>query len=145
MPAYFVRLGRMVRSAVSQRRIGSPVALRAFFHLSPDHGRLMPLLGEALNTASGWFASPPARLYALGGVREGQVTVLLEYAGGETALVSVGVLQDPTPSADLLLIGNRGTLRYEGRSEPGEPGAVDARLVGAVERSLASRTPVEIR
>lgn len=140
----FAGLEKAVAGAIAQKRIGSPVSLRAFFHLSADHGKMMPALGEALAAAERWLGSPPVRVYALGGVRTGEITAMVEYAGGQTALVSVGVLRNPAPASNLILIGNRGTLRFEDDSELGEPGAGSRKLVEAVERSLAAQNPVEV-
>ena len=142
---YFAGLEKAVAEAIAQQRIGSPVSLRAFFHLSADHGLLMQILGEALAAAEKWFRSAPVRVYALGGIRTGEITALVEYAGGQTALVSVGALRNPTPLANLMLIGNRGTLRFEDDSEWGEPGEGNRKLMREVERSLATQTPVEVQ
>jgi hypothetical protein len=138
----FRRLGEAV--AAAQKQIGRAVALRAFFELSADHGRLLPVVEAALAAAEQWFGSTPARVYALGGARHGEVTVLAEYAGGQTALVSAGVLRDPLPRADVLLIGNHGALRFQ------EPAALAAEpahagLRRAIEQSLASGAPAEVK
>lgn len=95
--SYFAWLSKAVAEAIDQKRIGSPVSLRAFFYLSPDHGLLLPTLGEALAAASAWFRGRPVRVYALGGIRAGEITVLVEYSAGQTALVSAGILRDPMP------------------------------------------------
>ena len=138
--AYFPWLAKAVKSALSQNRIGTPVALRASFHLTPDHGRLLPILAEAVTTASGWFAGEPTRIYALGGIQTGEITVMVEFARGETALVSTAVLRIPVPLADLLLIGNRGTLRFEDAPAAG----INPKLLKAIEQSLAARSPVTL-
>ena len=142
--SHWAWLEQAVAEAIAQKRIGSPVSLRAFFHLSADHGVLLETLGEALTAAGGWFRSPAVRVYALGGVRAGEITAMVEYAGGETALVSVATLRDPAPWADVLLIGNRGTLRYQDHPEPGPGARADRKLLAAVERSLAQAAVVEV-
>jgi hypothetical protein len=142
--SYFTWLEKEVARAIARKRIGTPVSLRAFFHLSADHGRLVGALAEALAAAGAWLASSPVRLYARGGVRAGEITAMVEYAGGQTALVSAAVLRNASPLADVLLIGNRGTLRYQDHPEPGEPGRPDARLWRAIEASLAAGAPVEV-
>jgi hypothetical protein len=137
-------LARAVSQAIASGRIGTPVALRGHFHLSADHGTLLPALEAALGAAAAWFTSAPVRIYATGGARYGEITALAEYAGGQTALVSAGVLRDPLPRADVLLIGNHGTLRFQ------EPVALAAEqghagLRRAIEQSLASGAPVEVK
>jgi hypothetical protein len=141
---YFAWLEKTVAGAIAQQRIGSLVSLRAFFQLSADHGRLMGILGEALAAAGKWFGSRPVRVYALGGIKAGEITAMIEYSGGETALVSAGVLRDPVPIADLMLIGNRGTLRHQDSPQLGEPGRGDEKLLRAIEKSLVGQAPVEV-
>lgn len=143
--SYFAGLGKAVAAAIAQNRIGSPVCLRAFFQLSADHGRLLQTMGEALAAASQWFSSPPARVFALGGIAAGEITAIVEYAGGQTALVCVGVLRNAPPLSNLLLIGNRGTLRFEDAPEIGEPGPANRPLLSAFEKSLAAQAPIEVR
>lgn len=142
--AYLTWLGGIVQDALTQKRIGSPVALRAFFLLSPDHGLLLPTLAEVLATCAGWFGSPLTRVYALGGVRGGEITALAEFSAGQTALLTAATLRDPTPLADLLVIGNHGTLRHQDHPESFQPGRADPKLARAIERSLAAGAPVEV-
>jgi len=142
--AYLTWLGGAVQQAITQKRIGSPVALRAFFLLSPDHGLLLPTLTEALTAVTQWFGSPLTRVYALGGVRTGEVTALAEFSAGQTALLTAATLRDPTPLADLLVIGNHGTLRHQDHPESFQPGRADPQLARALERSLAAGAPVEV-
>jgi len=142
--AYLTWLGGAVRNALTQKRMGTPVAVRGYFLLSPDHGLLLPTLAEALTMTAGWFGGLPARVCALGGVRSGEVTVLAEFPGGETALLSAATLRDPPALADLLVIGNRGTMRYQDRPEALAPGSADPKLMRAIERSLAEQGPVEV-
>ena len=89
--AYLTWLGGAVQQAITQKRIGSPVALRAFFLLSSDHGLLLPTMAEALTAAARWFGSPLTRVYALGTVQAGEITALAEFAAGQTALVTAAV------------------------------------------------------
>jgi hypothetical protein len=142
--AYLAWLADNVQNAITQKRIGTPVALRGFFLLSPDHGLLLPTLAEALMTAAQWFGSPLTRVYALGGVRGGEITALAEFSAGQTALLTAATLRDPTPLADLLVIGNHGTLRHQDHPESFQPGRADANLARALERSLAAGVPVEM-
>lgn len=142
--AYLTGLRGAVQDALTAKRIGSPVSLRALLLVSPDHGLLLPTLAEILTVCTQWFSAPPARLYALGGVRDGVITALAEFPAGQTALVTAATLHDPTPLADLLVIGNRGTLRYQDHPESFAPGPADPKLSRALERSLALGTPVEL-
>ena len=142
--AYLTWLGGVVHQALTQKRIGTPVALRAYFLLSPDHGLLLPTLAEALTTAARWFGSPLTRVYCLGGVRAGEITAHAEFSAGQTALLTAATLRDPLSLADLLVIGNHGTLRHQDRPESFQPGPADPKLARALERSLAAGAPVEV-
>ncbi len=142
--AYLTWLGDAVQNALTQKRIGSPVALRAYFLLSPDHGLLLPTLAEALTTAARWFGSPLTRVYALGGVRGGEITAVAEFSAGQTALLTVATLRDPIPLADLLIIGNHGTIRHQDHPASFQPGPADPKLARALQRSLAAGVPVEV-
>jgi hypothetical protein len=142
--AYLTWLADNVQNAIIQKRIGTPVALRGFFLLSPDHGLLLPTLAEVLTTAAQWFGSPLTRIYALGGVRAGEITALAEFSAGQTALLTAATLRDATAMADLLVVGNHGTLRHQDHPESFEPGRADPKLARALERSLAAGAPVEV-
>jgi hypothetical protein len=142
--AYLTWLGGAVQQAITQKRIGSPVALRAFFLLSSDHGLLLPTMAEALTAAARWFGSPLTRVYALGTVQAGEITALAEFAAGQTALVTAATLRDPIPLADILVIGNHGTLRHQDHPEAFQPGRADPKLARALERSLAAGDPVAV-
>ena len=140
----FTRLTRTVAEALASQRIGLPVSVRAHFHLTADHGLLLPILEAALAAAEKWFASSATRAYALGGARHGEITALVEYTAGQTALVSVAVLRDPLPRTDILLLGNRGTLRFQESVTLGADGASHPKLRAALERSLTTQAPAEV-
>lgn len=139
----FGDLEQAVSRALASKRIGIPVAARGFFQVSPDHGALLAVLESAVAASAVWFGSGVRRVYALGGARHGEITVTVEFAAGQTALVSAAVLRDPAPLADLLLLGNRGTLRFQEPAALRPEGAHPA-LRAAIERSLASGQPVEV-
>jgi hypothetical protein len=144
--AYLDRLEKWIASGLAEKPVGEPVAVRAFFQLTGDHGLLLPTLAAATAIASTWFSSRPSRLYALGGVEAGYASVLAEFAGGQTAMLTVESLQRGRPSVTMLVIGNHGTIRYEDSPEStgsdisGIPWKKP--LLEALEQSLRRAAPV---
>lgn len=150
--AYLTWLAESVRLKLQAKAIGQPVALRAHFELSGDHGLLTPTTATGVSLAVGWFESNELSLYAQGGPSQGYVNVLARFDGGQTALLGAALTQTSDiarpPSVMLLLVGNLGTMRFE--DEPGrfedEPGGdtLDAGLApmrgeqqGPIEAAIA--------
>ena len=137
--AYLTWLAESVRLKLQAKAIGQPVALRAHFELSGDHGLLTPTTATGVSLAVEWFESNELSLYAQGGASQGYVNVLARFDGGQTALLGAALTQTSDmarpPSVMLLLVGNLGTIRFE--DEPGrfedEPGGdtLDAGLAPA--------------
>ena len=107
-------LSETVSDAIGDRRIGRPVAVRLYAYLSPDHGELLRGTADALALADRWLPGELVRLEARGSVELGHVTVLAEFSGGETALVSGACLHDGPPRIDFLILGTQGSVRHEG-------------------------------
>lgn len=143
---YLERLEKWIVSALAEKPVGEPVAVRAFYQITSDHGLLLPVLAEATSMAGAWFASVPLRLYALGGPEAGYLSVLAEYARGQTAMLTVEELQQGSPSVSLFLIGNHGTLRYEDSPDLQERElsriSWKQPLISALQRSLRTGQPV---
>lgn len=143
--AYLDWLDAAVRSAISNNAAGTLVALRALLQISSDHGHLLPMAAQTAELASRWFAAPLARVSAHGDLAAGHLSVLAEYAAGQTALLTAEVMRNEPPMVALLLFANRGTLEF--RDAPFEPQftPIDCAALALVERSLATAQPVEAR
>src|SRR5262245_45571344 len=115
--AYLDQLEKWIASGLAQKPVGEPVAVRAFYQLTADHGLLLPMLAAATSMTATWFSSQPVRLYALGGAQTGYISVLAEFARGQTAILTVESLQQRRPAVSVLVIGNHGTLRHEDSPE----------------------------
>ncbi|MGH9659609.1 MAG: hypothetical protein ACRD96_13760 [Bryobacteraceae bacterium] len=124
-----------MEKALATGRIGRPVAVRAFLQWTADHGVLTRLAADACDAAARWFESAVTACYARGGAAEGYVSVLAEYARGETALVAAEVLREGPAATLVLVVGNRGTLQFDDAA-PEQPG--DSPLRALIERSLAT-------
>lgn len=139
-----------VLTAVRAKRIGTPVSVRIVDHTASEVGEIEPLLARALEASTCWLDADVRRLAALGDLRSGQVSVLLDFPQGQTALVSVGTRGHSRPLLEVVVVGNRGVLSWEPGQRPA-PGAEPAgprpsqaagRLLDAVRRSLESKSPV---
>ena len=142
---YLAWLDATIAAQLARDAIGRPVFLRASLQLTADHGLLAPILAAQLESAARWMASPLRRLYAQGGERQGFLSVLAEFDGGQTALLSSELTHGGEASADLLLLGQRGSFRFQDQPEPiqlSEPPAPNPALAMALARSLATAKPV---
>ena len=145
----------VVTSALHINQVSRAVSVRAFLQLSADHGHLDAILAEMTTHVSAWFESKPARLYALGGAESGQLTVLVEFEAGQTALITAALLMaSQAPVADLLVIGNHGTLRWDGGAgtmllevpyEPAPLGGDGQAIRAAVGESLRTAASVVVK
>ena len=154
---YLDWLEQTLAARLAAKPIGEPVAVRAFFQLSEDHGLLTPALAAAVAASARWLDSRPSRLHAQGGAAQGFLSVLVEFAGGQTALVTSETRHALGPTLGesavlVLILGNHGSLRYDdqpgagGLSFPALP-ADQARYQpfhAAIERSLRTGRPAEV-
>jgi hypothetical protein len=144
--AYLDRLEKWIASGLAEKPVGEPVAVRAFCQLTGDHGLLLPTLAAVTSITATWFSSRPVRLYALGGADVGYASVLAEFAGGQTAILTVETLQRGRPSVTILMIGNHGTIRYEDSPETTGSDVSEVPwkkpLLEALEQSLRRAAPV---
>jgi hypothetical protein len=137
-------------------RIGRPVCVRGHLELSADHGRLLPALAGAAQRALEWLGEGASRVFAAGSIEAGHVCTLIEGRGGPACLLSIALRRRSFPVADILVIGNQGSLRHEGL-ENGLSASVEAVEAGrdalseaaramltAIERSLESAAPVDV-
>ena len=102
-----------VQAALQTGQAGQPVAARVIVHLEADHGRIERLAARILNNVSMWFEGRPERLTTFGDVETGQLSTLAVFAGGQTALISVGCCTTADPLLELVVWGNRGIVSWE--------------------------------
>lgn len=102
-----------ITNAIRTGQIGTPVAVRIVSHLSADHGTLERSAAQALAAASAWLDSDVDQLTAFGSVEAGQISALARFAGGQTAVVSVGSCGVGPPLFETLVTGSRGILSWE--------------------------------
>jgi predicted dehydrogenase len=143
-----------VAEALRTRQIGTPVAARAVAALTADHGSIEHQLARILAACTDWLGSQPDQLTAFGGAESGQVSALVRFEAGATALAAVSGTGVGRPLLEITVWGTRGILSYDGASSllPTMAGAADpalsktaARLLHQVLDSLASRESVSAR
>ena len=142
---YFAWLEKTVGAKLAAGAIGRPVFIRAHLELSADHGLLIPVTEAVLAITRRWMGSAAGvrGIYALGGVKHGSVTLQVEFAQGQTALVSAEPVHPAAePAVQILCTGQHGSLRFDDFPDPSaltqpiEPPKPGYR--GYIERSLVS-------
>ena len=143
---YLSWLEKTVGDQLSGDQVGKPVFVRAHLELTADHGLLIPISEAGVSLARRWLGAGVRSIYALGGVQYGTLSLQVEFAQGQTALLSAELTHGGESSVQLLCVGQHGTLRFDDFPDPvllmqpiqtPKPG-----YRGYIERSLASGRPV---
>lgn len=145
-------LHRSVQSTIASKRLGTPVFVRYQLY-SQDRGPAVTArLARLVGIVQGWLNQPLERIYAVGNVKSGQVTLTVECRRGATALVSWARSRAEGDGVDLMLIGNHGVLYHDGGlselwDEPAEPltDAPNKEMVNLVQRALRSGRPEAVK
>jgi hypothetical protein len=144
-------LAHALYDTIRQGEIGIPVALRVsaqFGDRSIDVVQGAILVTQLAETA--FSESLPARLHARSTSDRRQLTVLASYRLGQSCFVTTTAIDGAGSTLDLLLIGNHGIVRLEGRElfdpEGGDSSLSDYGQVwkSAIEQSLSDGRAVEI-
>lgn len=106
-------LQQAVARALESGQVGTPVAARVVDHGASDPQGIEPRLAHLLALASQWMGAEPVRISAGGSIESGQRTALVLLAGGQSLLVSVGVLGQSPRAVSVLIFGSRGILSWE--------------------------------
>lgn len=150
---YLTRLTAAIKNELAQGRLGTPVYVRIVIVASSDHGHLVPVSVTGVQVVQELLGPAIDEIFVAGSVESGNLSLQLHLQGGRTGQVVVILKREGAPGADLLLVGNHGTLRHDLAEagladETGEglwsPGSVRAELVEAVEESLRKRMPVRL-
>ena len=109
---YLAWLDRTLAAKLAETPVGRPVFLRAFLQLTSDHGVLRGVAEETIRLAARWIGSEVRSVHWQGGVEEGYWTAMVEFEAGQTALISSETPGLGEPAAELLLLGQHGSLRF---------------------------------
>ncbi len=141
-------LNSTLSAALARGKVGTPVSLRLHLQVTEsnnDSVALLALLMPLLQTA---FGSPPNRLLTRRNAVADQLTVLFNFATGQSAMVTCGCGSARRTSLQLLLVGNCGVIRLEGgelfesTDVPERPDAQFLRTL--IERSITADQPVSM-
>jgi hypothetical protein len=146
MPA-LADLHRAVQATLAGKHLGRPVFVRYTLQGTEPLGSLVPRLVQLTTLVRDWLAQPLERVHAIGSADSGQVALTLQFHEGATAVVSLLRSHPTGPGADVLVIGNHGTLCHDtGMANPWDepgvlPGPPDVQLQAIIERALRSGKP----
>jgi len=134
-------LDRAVRAALASKRLGQPVFVRLTAH---GPGKAAEQLARLAALAGQWLGQALVRLHAVGS-KGGPASLTLLYAGGASAIVSVGGAK-ADGSLDLMILGSRGSLHQEGASSfHAVKDVPDPALLGPIRRALATGAPIDVK
>ncbi len=143
-------LEQSVQEVIDRNRIGRPVFIR-YTLLGPlKQDEMLALLSRMLDAARRWLGQPIGKVYAVGSLEGGQVSLTMQTPDGATALLSVGRTRATGDGIDLMVVGDHGAIYHDaGQGLLGCNGAryqrpgSEPKLLGLIERVLASGRPVQ--
>ena len=145
-------LQQSVSSVIAEGRIGSPMFLRCMAHLPVADTNIFSRMAALVAVANTWMPSPPERIYAPNQTDSTQITAMVQYTGGQTAMLSLNRIpeaQDTT--VNLLLIGNKGVIQHDTPVErhrlmqPPIKLSGGEELIKLIEAAIKAGTPLEFK
>ena len=105
-------LQKSIQSVIDSGRIGSPVFLRSMLQVPVED--IEHATNILITLANLWMPSSPEFIQARRSPDDVQLTTMIQYLGGQTAVLSANrVATNQTASIDLHLIGNKGVIYHE--------------------------------
>ena len=144
-------LQQSVQSVINEGRIGSPVFLRCIVHAPIEAADTVGGIAALTAIANSWMPNPPEQIYAIDNADRTQITAMVKYTGGQSALLSVNRLPaGGEVTVDLRLVGNNGIIYHETPTGPyrlmNEPlnfsGGED--LIDAISQGLETKQPISV-
>ena len=143
-------LQQSVSSVIAEGRIGSPVFLRCMVQIPLTGASVVSGMAAVAAVANTWMPSEPERIYVPDKSAAMQMTAMVQYAGGQTAMLSVNRIPPVgEASVNLMLVGNKGVIHHDTPAErhrrmhpPIEfSGGED--LITLIETAINTASPVE--
>ena len=106
-------LQKSIQSVIDSGRIGSPVFLRSMLQVPIETTGIEHATNILITLANLWIPSSPESVQARRSQDNVQLTTMIQYLGGQTAVLSANRVVNPTASIDLHLIGNKGVIYHE--------------------------------
>ena len=144
-------LQQSVQSVIDEGRIGSPVFLRCMVHAPIEAADTVGGIAALTTIANEWMPDPPEQVYALDNADRTQITAMVKYAGGQSALLSMNRLPaGGEVTVDLRLVGNNGIIYHETPTGPYRlmnlplsfSGGED--LIDAIRQGLDTKQPISV-
>ncbi len=144
-------LQQSVQSVIDEGRIGSPVFLRCIVHAPIEAADTVAGIAALTGVANNWMPDLPEQVYAVDNADKTQITAMVKYAGGQSALLSVNRLPaGGEVTVDLRLVGNNGIIYHETPTGPyrlmNEPLTFSGGegLVDAIRQGLETKQPISV-
>ena len=151
-------LNQTVSKSLAGGQVGTPLFVRWTAAAAQSTPELKPLLAEMSAYAESWLSARPRRVYATGSTDSGHLSLALEYASGQSALLAISLAQDH-PTMNLIILGARGAIYQSDSEVTARPGNLTgggdeklqhaavsstSRMVAVIDSSLFSRQPVSL-
>ena len=105
--SYWDSVDQGVKNALSNGRVGTPVFVRWTLLTAVEIELVEGYICLMAERVISWFESGPERIYALPTDQSGFRSVSVEFASGQTALLTAGPSQG-RPSVDFFMLGSEG-------------------------------------
>ena len=143
-------LQQSVSSVIAEGRIGSPVFLRCMVQIPLTGASVVSSMAAVAAVANTWMPSKPERIYVPDKLAATQMTAMVQYAGGQTAMLSVNRIPAVgEASVNLMLVGNKGVIHHDTpaerhrRMQPPIEFSGGEELIAPIETALKTNTPVQ--
>jgi hypothetical protein len=145
-------LHRAVQSTLASKRLGTPVFARYLYH-SPLKGQaILTRLAKTTAAVRDWLNQPLERVVGQGTTASRHITLLLEFRGGATAVVTWIGTTGRGGGVDLTLLGNHGALYHDAgdaslwdESFASDDAAPERDLITLIERAIKSARPEDVQ
>lgn len=141
-------LHRAVQTTLAGKRLGNPVFVRYLLFSQDRPAAVLQGLAQQASLVQGWMNQPIERITSTGTVKGGQVSLLLEFRGGSTAILAWAGVPGRGNGVDLLVLGNHGAIYHDAGQadlwdEAAAPAAdpADENLRAWIERAVKSGRP----
>ena len=151
-------LNQTVSETLAGDAVGAPLFVRWTAAAALSTPELKPLLAEMSAYAESWLSARPRRIYATGSSDAGHLSLALEYANGQSALLAISLAHDH-PSMNLVILGARGAIYQTGSQVTARAGSLaggadekrqhaavssTSQMVAVIDKSLFSNQPVSL-
>ncbi len=139
---------RTVQATIASKRVGAAVFVRYMYHASITGDAIAARLAKTAAAVRDWTAQPLDRIFAQGAEKSRHITLMLEFRGGATALVTWVGTAGRGSGIDLTVVGNHGAIYHDtgaaaqwDEAYSSDDAAPERDLVAWIERAARSGRP----